>query len=142
MSSKSCNVCLLCEAPGSGAIVQVGICRDHLALLQRRSLIEAHHPEGRVNSPETVDLPVGIHSVLSAKQTRWPEALRSPSGDPLIQIARRMWALRDFLSWYVSASFRDSGWLLALALEQQEKYGAEWWKNAAVAPLDPGEVQG
>lgn len=142
MSSKSRNTCLLCEVPGSGSIVQVGVCRDHLALLNNRSPIEAHHPEGRANSAETVDLPVSVHAVLSSKQARWPAALRSPSNDPLIRIARRVRVLRDFQSWYVSASERDSNWLLALALAQQEKHGPEWWKNGQVALLDPGEIQG
>ena len=142
MSSKSRNTCRFCEVPGSGPIVQVGICRDHLALLKKRSPIEAHHPEGRANSAETVDLPVSVHAVLSSKQARWPAALRSPSNDPLIQIARRKLALRDLLRWYIDASDRDHDWLLALALAQQEKHGPEWWKKGQVAPLDPGEVQG
>ena len=90
MSSKSHTVCLICETGEPEALVKVSLCRDHLALLRGLSPIEAHHPEGRLNSGETVGLPVNVHAVLSSKQARWPAALRSPSNDPLIQIARRM----------------------------------------------------
>lgn len=142
MSPKSRTACLICEVRGPGLIVQVGLCRDHLALLQGRPPLEAHHPVGRANGSETVDLPVSVHSVLSSKQARWPATLRNPSGDPIIQVARRERALRDFLAWFLSASERDSDWLLALALNRQDAVGLEWWTVNPVAPLYPAGGEG
>jgi len=135
--SGKIRACLICGARGPGVLARADLCRDHLTMLQGRSPLEAHHPEGRANSIETVLLPVSTHASLTAKQARWPDVLKYPSNDPAIRIARRSRVLRDLLTWYLQASERDSDWLVALALAQQEQHGDEWWESSQVAPLNP-----
>lgn len=134
---RKIRACQLCGARGRHVLARVDLCRGHLAMLQGRSPLEAHHPEGRENSLEAVLLPVTTHAFLTAKQARWPDVLKCPSIDPVISIARRLQALRDFLAWFARASERDPNWLVAFALAQQELHGDEWWERGKVAPLDP-----
>jgi hypothetical protein len=70
---------------------------------------------------------------------RWPEALRKPSNDPIIRIARWIQVMRDFAEWFLEATARVVPWLLALALGEQDAHGADWWKKYPIAPLDPEE---
>jgi len=133
------RVCLLCEEGEPAAVVQVHICREHLSLLRGMTPVENHHPEGASNSHDTIPVPTNAHAVITRKMTSWPEALREPSLDPLIQVARRELALQNFLEWYLRASRRDAAWLLALARHEQQ-HGLEWWKDLDIASLSP-EVQ-
>jgi hypothetical protein len=137
--SRRTNACLICGARGD---VKVRLCLDDLAILQGRTPIEQHHPVGRANGSETVGIPVGVHAALSTRQAKWPAAMKSPSPDPIITIARRMRALRDTLDWFLSASARDADWLLAMALTQQEAQGPEWWTANPIAPLYPAGEEG
>ena len=139
--TRSRRSCLLCGASGSGTVVMVPVCRDDLALLQGLSGLEEHHPEGRANSPETVPLPVSIHAPLTANQAKWVEALRIPSRDPVLGIARRTQAMRAFAEWFLKATRRDVPWLTAFALDQQDAHGPNWWKKYPIAPLDPKDAE-
>lgn len=136
MTSRGPRSCLICSARGPGALTRVDLCHDHRALLQGFSGTEEHHVEGRRNSDLTVLLPVSVHNALSSKMSRWPEALRYPSSDPVLRIARRLQVLRDFIDWYLTASERDSAWLIGLGLAEQERHGSEWWKREQLAELD------
>ena len=134
---RKSRCCLICGASGPGVLVRVDLCRDHQALLQGRSGLEEHHPEGRRNGLDTVPLPPSVHVFLTAEQARWDEALRYPSDDPVIRIARRIRIMQDYAEWYLRAAARDTGWLVALARSQQEKHGPDWWKRDQLAELDP-----
>jgi hypothetical protein len=135
MKPSKPHSCVICGVQGPGALVPVDLCRDHLSMFQGRLPLENHHPEGRANSPETVRLPVSIHFPLTALQTHWPDALRYPSKDPVIQIARRLQVTQDFIKYLRRASRRDVNFLIAVSLAQQENRGPDWWKLGGVAPL-------
>ena len=135
-------VCLLCGENDQDALVQIAVCREDLAILRGSSPIENHHPEGKANGDEVVSLPANVHAAITALQSRWPAALRSPSHDPLVRIARRELAMQNFLGWYLKACRRDPAWLLALALTQQDEQGPEWWLRTDLAALSPGSHHG
>jgi hypothetical protein len=117
------------------------------------SPMESHHPEMRVNSPETVSIPANLHADLTAKQLKWPDSLKAYSDDSLIQIARRYRVMMDYLEclrnvididflldyieYLLNACERDSNFLLGLSLDQQELNGPDWCKQGGVAPLVP-----
>ena len=133
-SDKTPPVCLVCES--RKALVQIDLCRDHLALLQGFSGLEDHHPEGRKNSPATVIQPVSIHAEFTSKMNYWSGALRSPSKNPLLKIARRLQVVRDLASWFLDATERDVDWLIALGLVMEKDHGPDWSKRKHLAALE------
>lgn len=138
MSKNTFRSCLICG--DADALKRVDICRDHFNMIREVSPVENHHPEGRGNSPETIRTPTSIHFILSRKQDEWPEPLRYPSSDPVIQIARREQLMLDFIEYYGKAARRDPNFLLALALDQQKHNGPGWWRPEGIAPLSPDQA--
>ena len=127
--------CIICGSQISEALVSVHICREDLNRFHGLPPYENHHPESRANSPETIHIPANIHAMLTAMQVRWAETLKSVNGDPVIQIARRIQVTQDFIECLSRLIQRDSNFLLALSLAQQEHNGPDWWKRGGVAPL-------
>ena len=127
--------CLICEIQTPDVLVQAYLCREHFSMLRGISPVENHHPEGQANSPETVTIPANVHAILTALQNQGPETLLHPSNDPVLQIARRLKVLQDFIRYFAKAIQHDADFLVALALGQQEINGLEWWKQGQVAPL-------
>ncbi len=135
MTDEKRKPCTICGMNDYHSIVLISVCRECLNILQGLSTFESHHPEKRINSPNTISIPANLHAVLTAKQLKWPESLKTYSDDPLIQIARRIRVTRDYLEYLLNACERDSNYLLGLSLDQQEINGPDWWKQGGVAPL-------
>jgi hypothetical protein len=127
--------CLFCGEQHPLALLSVDICRDHVSMIRGISPVENHHPERRANSPEILKVPASIHFILTRKQDEWPDPIRYPSDDPVIQIARRIQLMLDFSDFYCTAAQGDSNFLLALALAQQKRSGPRWWSRGGVAPI-------
>ena len=142
MTSNKVKSCLVCKVQEPDVLVRVDLCREPLNMLRGISPLENHHPEGRANNPETIKIPANIHAVLTAKQTQWPEDLRHPSKDPLIQIDRRLLVMQDFIEYFLRDLQRDINFLLALSLAQQEIHGQGWWTRGQVAPLNIENTDG
>lgn len=134
--------CMFCREGNYRSLVSVSLCRNHLNMIRGISPFENHHPEGRVNSPETVSIPADVHAVLTAKQLDWADPLKAHNDDPLIQIARRIRVTMDYLEYLLNTCQRDSNFLLGLSLTQQELNGPDWWKRGEMAPLANEVING
>lgn len=105
------------------------LCYEHQAELNNRPWLEAHHPMGRANDPETLLLPGNDHRVLSARQRQWPqETLRNPDGSPLLKAAAALRGWLDVLWLIITVTL---GWVPDL-LEQLDAWlravlGDRWW---------------
>ncbi len=112
----------------TGTAPNIG-CYECHATAGERSPVEAHHPAGQHNAPETVEVPGNDHRVLSADQQLWPtDTLRNPNGSPLLRAAAAIRGWLDVLRLIID---RTVGWVPAF-LESLDKalhgqLGNQWW---------------
>ncbi len=134
LRGKESEPCPVCGEPNPAALTKHGVCYAcHLAASGKPD-VEAHHPIGRKNGPETITVPANLHRALSEGQAVWPAALRTnPEHDPLVTIAQIVRAVADWAVWLAVRCERISDWLLALALWLRDRLGPHWWTE--VAPL-------
>ena len=134
MRRKDADPCAMCGEPDAAAMTRHGVCYAcHRAAIGKPE-VEAHHPTGRKNGPETIPVPANLHRALSASQAIWPSGLKTnPARDPLITVAQVVRAVADFAAWLAWRGERISDWLLALALWLVARLGDRWWTE--LAPL-------
>ena len=137
-----------------------GCCYECMLARDGRKRTEGHHPFGRDNpavAEIVVEIPGNWHRALDARRERRLKILKRPGDNPLHQIAavvatlgeaadtladyarRQEWpewvaALADL---FAKAAGAAADWLLILAGNLDERFGATWAEDLDMPPWHP-----
>ena len=128
--------CLFCEYDDPAGLVDTPLCRDHLAQLRGRSVMEEHHILGRENSDDVVAVTANLHAYVTPILRDCEKMSKKLStGSPLCSIALAICSIGAAAEWFAKHYRRFADWLVALDGSLTEKKGERWWERTDLGPL-------
>jgi hypothetical protein len=109
------------------------LCYEHLLIQQGKATIEAHHPVGKANDPNTVGVAGNLHRALTDSQEDWPkEVRRNPHRNPLWWVAAIFYSLHDYLRWLMQRCHAIGDILVKAGHWAEQQGGPQWWVAAGI----------
>jgi hypothetical protein len=116
------------------------ICAECMRERNGQSVLDNHHPAGRVNNPATIPIPVNDHrAVLTEKQLDWPKRTwENPDGSPLLAGASSIRGHYETVEYLTEMLvIRNAELFEALDEYLSRRLGPTWWVDTPVERFAP-----
>ena len=128
--------CLFCGYDDPSGLVERYVCRDHLARLQGRSILEQDHILGRRNCDDVASISPNLHAYKTPKLLSFEKMLKGSNiHSPLNQVALAVFSIGTCAEWFAKHFRRFAYWLIALNSKLTETWGERWWEKLDLGPL-------
>ncbi|MHB1325173.1 MAG: hypothetical protein ACYC0L_03050 [Thermoleophilia bacterium] len=116
-------------------------CYEHSCVQRGRSVVERHHPAGRINDPDMeVTMAANDHRIIDSYKADWPEETRlNPEGSPALRAAANLRSARDWLVMIAERLLAPViAWLEALEKCMRKLHGPRWWEALGLPDMLTG----